>query len=129
MRNTVQALLWLIIVAGIILDPVSWNRTGSDGIVGAPSWQVAMSMISICLLLASAESMRRGRSAQAGLLLLTEAMVTLLAAELLVHRDGLYRFVRGIGGEESLSLYLPLIAARIVLLYAVLTRPTYDQSK
>lgn len=122
MRRTFQSILLTLIAAGVLLDPYTWRGTGSDAVSRAPWWQIALAILSLALLGLAALSVWNRQSTRLASAVLAEALLSLISSAALVERDGLNRFVHGFGAEQLLSLYLLLMACRLILLYSALPR-------
>lgn len=117
MAKAANIFLIAVIAAGVVVDPYSWNASASDAVVAPSVWQPIMAVLALMLLVGSAACVWRERGPIAARLVVLEALLSLMVAAALVRRDGVSRFVRGIGAEEYLSIFLVLVAMRVLLLY------------
>lgn len=116
MRRLVACLFLGLLAIAVFLDPYSLHANASDAVLHAPWWQTRLAVIDVVLLGAALWFVWHDRGATAFRLIGAEALFNLTIGVALVLRDGVGRFVMGFGGEEYLSIYLTLIALRIVLL-------------
>jgi hypothetical protein len=128
MGRVARLLLLFAIMVGIALDPYSWHRTASDATIGAPWWQITGAVLALILGACAAAFIWRDHRSRAAVLLLIETLLSLAWSALLVRRDGMSRFVRGFGAEEFLSVYLVLLACRVLLLYSLLAPDSAERS-
>ena len=111
----VSLLIGLLAIASI-LDPYALHTNASDAVLNAPWWQTGLAVIDVVLLGTALWLVWHGRGGATFKLIGAEALFNLTIGVAGVLRDGVGRFVSGFGGEEYLSVYLTLIALRIVLL-------------
>lgn len=116
MRRLMVSLLIGVLAAACILDPYALHANASDAVLHAPWWQTGLALLDVGLLGTALSLVWRGRDAAAFKLIGVEALFNLIVNLAWLLRDGVGRFVRGFGGEEYLSVYLILIALRVVLL-------------
>ena len=95
-----------VLAAALLIDPYTWRRTGGDLIVSAPLWQRVVAWASVVALGAAFVMTLRRKWKTAIDLALLAAVVNLGWNVVLVGRDGMARFVRGIGAEPYLFAYL-----------------------
>ena len=112
-------LLGALVAATVLLDPYTFHLNAGDVLFRAPTWQLSLGLVDALLVVSGVLAAWRGRRDTAFLLLAFEALFTLGLCAVLVHRDGLQRFVAGIGDQEYLSLYLAALALRVILLTLV----------
>src|SRR5258707_461931 len=102
MRSTI-AILGALVFASILLDPYSWHLNASDAVVPAPAWQLTLSLIDAGVLVVGVGLALRDRAEVGFTVLAVEYLFNLGLCALLVHRDGVARFLHGFGAEEYLS--------------------------
>ena len=112
-------LLGALLIGGVLRDPYTFHLNASDYVAPAPTWQVALGLLDVALLVLSIVTAWRGRLGSAFTLLVLEALFALTLAAALVARDGVARFVTGLGAEQYLTEYFALIGLRFVLLTLV----------
>jgi hypothetical protein len=117
-------LLGTLVVATVLLDPYTFHLNASDYLQPAPAWQLSLGLVDALLVVSGVLVAWRGRREIGFLVLSFEALFTLGLCAILVHRDGVERFVAGIGAQEYLSVYLAALALRILLLVVVHRMPT-----
>jgi len=104
-------------LAAVVLDPYTWHLTASDMVWPAPWWRTTLQLADGSLLVLAALLLWR-RPRRASAVASTELLFALALGVLFVQRDGVHRFSRGFGGEESLSYYLVALACRAALVGA-----------
>src|SRR5262245_52252824 len=98
-----------ILLAGVLTDPYTFARDGSDYIRTAPVWQLSFAIFDIGLLFAVAALSIRGKWRGAFALLLAETIYYVAGNAALYIRDGAERFVHGIGSESNLTEHVVVL--------------------
>jgi hypothetical protein len=119
MRRLIVVLLLGVLLAASILDPYAMHANASDAVLDAPWWQSGLALLDAGLLAIALWLVLRNHGASAIKLIGIEALFNLVLSVGWVLRDGVGRFLHGFGGKEYLSVYLTLVALRIVLLLIV----------
>lgn len=119
MKRAVLVVLSVLVLLSVATDPYTFRRTAGDYVEWAPWWQLSLGVLNLLLLCVLLVLVWRGRTWRASQVLAVETLYNLGVALALLHRDGLTRFIQGIGAEEYLSLYLLSIALRVILLVAL----------
>ena len=119
MKRAAGVGLSALLAIAVLLDPYTLRHDASDFVRPGPAWQIALGLTDVVLLagvgiLAFRQVWRRAFS-----LLTCEILFALLAAIVLVQRDGVARFIQGFGAEEYASFYLGSIALRVILLWTI----------
>jgi len=116
---TVRRFLVLVVVAillaGLLTDPYTFARDGSDAIRSAPLWQLGFAILDGTLLFAIVALAVRNKWRSTLVLLVIETTYYLAGNALLYLRDGAERFVHGLGAESNLGEHIIVVALRIVL--------------
>lgn len=120
MKRWVFAILSALILFSVAVDPYTLRRTAGDYVEWAPWWQVSLGIVNLLLLITLLVLVWRGDMRRASRLLTAETLYNIGVALALVHRDGIARFIHGIGAEQYLSFYLVAIGLRVILLFAVM---------
>lgn len=123
MTRSIAVGVALVLVAGVLLDPYTFRESASDEIVLAPWWQMALGLADAALLVLVAILLWRRRSS-AFWIIGAELLYALTLGAVFVARDGVSRFLAGIGAREYLTLYLGTLALRVVLLMLARTVAT-----
>lgn len=117
-RRSIYGAATIVVILSVLWDPYTFFRDASDLVIRAPLWQVAAGLIDLVFLSAVAWSFWRGMIQRAAQLLMFETIYSLALSIGFVMRDGLDRYIRGIGAQEFLSVYLLMIIIRVVLIYS-----------
>ena len=104
-----------ILLAGLLTDPYTFARDGSDAIRNAPLWQLSFAILDGALLFAIVALAVRNKWRSTLVLLVIETTYYLAGNALLYLRDGTERFVHGLGAESNLGEHIIVVALRIVL--------------
>ena len=105
-----------LLVGTVLADPYTFHATASDYVVPAAWWQTALALADVALLIAVGALLWRKRDQTAFWVTGAEVLYALTLGIAFVVRDGVNRFVEGIGAEQYLSLYFGFIMLRVVLL-------------
>lgn len=115
MADKALGLLAFFTAIAVAIDPYTWALNASDA-SGPPSWwQIALSATVIVITVTGSGQFLRGRLLFATVLVGGSTVLEICRSVMLIHRDGLSRFSHGFGGEEYLSIYLLVIAVRVVV--------------
>jgi len=123
MRRFIPAAAVGILLAGILSDPYTYARDGSDYIRSAPSWQLGFAILDIGLLFAIAALSIRRKARSALILLLVESVYYIAGNTILYVRDGSGRFTHGIGAESNLDEHVIVFVLRVILLVYLSIKP------
>lgn len=123
MRRIILTSLSVLVLFSVLLDPYTFRRTASDYVEWAPGWQMLLGITDLVLLVALVALVGHGSFLRASQLLMAETLYSLTVASVLLQRDGLARFVHGIGAEQYLTLYLAALGLRVVLIVAMMRTP------
>jgi hypothetical protein len=115
MRKFFPVVLTAILLAGVLTDPYTYARTGSDAILPAPLWQSAFAILDVGVLLALVVLAIRHRLRGAMVLAVCETIFYLVGNAALYLRDGRERFVHGFGAESNLTEHVTVLIVRLVL--------------
>ncbi len=116
MRRFVPVVAVAILLAGVLSDPYTYARDGSDYIREATIWQLSFAILDIGLLFAIAALSIRRKVRGAFLLLVLETLYYVAGNAVLILRDGPERFMHGLGAESNRNEHLVVLALRLVLL-------------
>ncbi len=131
MRRFVTLVVIGILLAGIMSDPYTYARDGSDAIRAAPVWQLGFAILDISVLLAIAALAIRSSIGRALVLAAIETVYYLVGNVVLYLRDGSARFLHGFGAESNLSehvIFLVLRFSLIVYLWVILSKGFVNES-
>jgi hypothetical protein len=120
-----------ILLAGILSDPYTYARDGSDAIRTAPVWQLGFAILDISMLLAIAALVIRSKTGRAFALTAVETVYYLAGNAVLYLRDGSARFVHGFGAESNLNEHVVVVVLRLsllVYLWVMLSRRLVNES-
>jgi hypothetical protein len=116
MRRALPIVGIALLLAGILSDPYTFARDGSDAIRAVPLWQLSFAILDIAILLAVVAVTVRAKLRVALLLLTAETLYYLAGNAVLYMRDGPERFIHGIGAESNLSDHVIVVLIRVLLL-------------
>jgi hypothetical protein len=119
MKRAAGVALSGLLVLAVLLDPYTLSHDASDFVRPGPAWQIALGLTDVVLLLGVGIFAFRQAWQRAFNVLTCEILLALLAAIVLVQRDGVARFIQGLGAEEYASFYLGSIALRVILLWTI----------
>jgi hypothetical protein len=119
--------LGALVAASILLDPYTFHLNAGDVLYPAPLWQLSFGLVDAVLVVSGVLAALRDRAQVAFLLLAFEGLFSIGLCAILVHRDGVERFVAGFGAQEYLSLYFAALALRIILLTLIHRMPTVSK--
>lgn len=105
-----------ILLLGIAADSYTLYADNAHAVRPAPWWQTAIALGSAATLIAYVALVWKRRYPRAVALLLAGGLIDVLSNVFFVARDGLDRFSSSFGDREFLSLYLGLLALRLVML-------------
>ena len=120
-----------ILLAGVLSDPYTYARDGSDAIRTAPVWQLGFAILDISMLLAIAALAIRSRTGRALVLAAIETVYHLAGNAVLYLRDGSVRFLHGFGAESNLSEHVIVVVLRfslLVYLWVILSKGSVNES-
>jgi hypothetical protein len=112
-------LIVVILGGGVLWDPYTFYADASDVLIRAPWWQLTLGLTNLALLAVVAWAFWTGSLRRAFVYLAVETLYHLSLGIALVVRDGIERFIVGIGATESVTVFLFLVLLRVVLLLAV----------
>jgi len=115
MRRFVPFLAIAILLAGILTDPYTYARDGSDLISPAPMWQLAFAILDIGVLFAIVALSIRNKLRNAMVVAVCETAYYLAGNAMLYLRDGPMRFVHGFGAESNLTEHAIVVVVRLLL--------------
>jgi hypothetical protein len=116
-----------ILLAGILSDPYTYARTGSDAVLPAPVWQLGFAILDVGALLAIVALSIRGRSRSALFLVVVETLYYLSGNAILYLRDGPSRFVHGFGAESNLGEHVIVVVLRLCLILFMIVEPASSE--
>ena len=125
MRRIIAIALVCLALSSVLLDPYTWSLNGADLVIRAPVWQTTLALVDASLLALAIGYLLRRQNVYASRVLTGEILYALAVAILLVNRDGVARFVHGLGADEFLSAYLLALSLRVAAL--VLMRASTDR--
>jgi hypothetical protein len=114
-----RLLIVVILGGGVLWDPYTFYADASDVLIRAPWWQLTLGLTNLALLAIVAWAFWTGSLRGAFVYLAVETLYHLSLGIALVVRDGIERFIVGIGATESVTVFLFLVLLRVVLLLAV----------
>jgi len=116
LRRFIPVVMVAVLLAGILVDPYTFARDGSDAIRQIPLWQLSFAILDIGFLLAFVALIIRDKSRGAFVLAIAETVYYLAGNVLLYLRDGADRFAHGLGAESNFGQHVTVVALRIVLI-------------
>ena len=116
LRRFIPVVMVAVLLAGILVDPYTSARDGSDAIRRIPLWQLSFALLDIGFLFAFVALIIRDKSRGAFVLAIAETVYYLAGNALLYLRDGPDRFAHGLGGESNLGQHVTVVALRIALI-------------
>lgn len=122
-RRVLTVSLVICVAVSVFFDPYTWYASGNDLRVPGPWWQSLLAAGDLLLLGSTVALLARGRVLGPIQLLAVETMYNTTMNALLVARDGIQRFVGGVGASQYLSTYLVTLGCRalaMVLLLSIL---------
>lgn len=119
MARVILLLLVLLVAAFMLVDPYTLHLNAKDVVLPAPLWQVSLGIADVGLLLFAAILVWKNQFLNASAAVAIETVFNLVLNVALVARDGLSRFIHGLGAQEYLSLYLSAIALRVLVFLAL----------
>jgi hypothetical protein len=123
LRRLVPVAIVGILLAGILSDPYTYSRDGSDAIRSAPTWQLGFAILDVGTLLAIAALCIRGKGRGALFLVAVETLYYLGGNTILYLRDGPSRFVHGFGAESNLGEHVIVVVLRLCLILFIVMNP------
>jgi hypothetical protein len=123
MRRFVPVAIVGILLAGILSDPYTYSRDGSDAIRSAPIWQLGFAILDVGALLAIVALSIRGKSRGALFLVVLETLYYFGGNTILYLRDGPSRFVHGLGAESNLGEHVIVVVLRLCLILFMVRMP------
>ena len=111
------AVLCIVIVI-VYHDPYTFYENASDLRRYGPWWQIGAGLLDLALLIIAAWHIVRGDLPATVAVLSLGAVYSLGLGVIYVERDGVSRFVGGVGGEQFLTVYLLAIGLRVFLVTA-----------
>ena len=123
MRRFVPVVVAAILLAGILSDPYTYARDGSDYVRTAPVWQLSFAILDIGVLLAIVAFSIRGKSRGAFWLLVVESAYYVAGNAVLYMRDGAERFSHGFGAQSNLAEHAIVLTLRLGLILYLSSKP------
>ncbi len=127
LRRLVPVAIVGILLAGLLTDPYTYARDGSDAIRSAPIWQLGFAILDVGALLAIVALSIRGRSRGALFLVVVETLYYLGGNAILYLRDGSSRFVHGFGAESNLGEHVIVVVLRLCLILFMVVKPASSE--
>ena len=128
-RRFLPVAIVAILLAGILSDPYTYARDGSDAIRSAPLWQLGFAILDIGALFAIVALSIRGRARGALFLVVLETLYYLGGNTILYLRDGPSRFVHGFGAESNLGEHVIVVVLRLCLILFLVVKPASGDSR
>jgi hypothetical protein len=130
MRTRIFAAIGLAFIAlSVYSDPYTHNLNGSDGFVAAPTWQTWVAGMDIALLAAAVALVLRTWIRAACIVLIGELLYALAYNALLVHRDGIDRFIWGFGAQRHVLDFIVVFGLRVLILVGLLQALRHRESR
>jgi len=108
-----------LVALSVLTDPYTFHLTGSDAFVAAPLWQSGLALLEIVLLLGGAALVLRDVGRPAFVVLLADVLCAVTLNAILTHRDGVSRFIWGIGAERHVRDVAVAFGLRVLVLMAL----------
>ena len=106
----------VLLFLAVLMDPYTLHLNASNYVGPAPRWQLALGVGDLLLVALTGILTLRRVDCPAFAVMSVELPFALLAALVLMLRDGVGRFVHGFGAEEYASFYLCTVLLRVALL-------------
>ncbi len=108
-----------LVALSVVTDPYTFHFTGSDAFVAAPVWQSGLALLDIALLVSGAVLLLRDVKRVAFFVLLADLICAVTLNGILIHRDGVSRFIWGIGAERHVRDVALAFGLRVLVLMAI----------
>jgi hypothetical protein len=127
LRRLVPVAIVGILLAGILSDPYTYARNGSDAVFPAPVWQLGFAILDVGALLAIVALSIRGKARGGLFLVVVETLYYLSGNAILYLRDGPSRFVHGFGAESNLGEHVIVVVLRLCLILFMIVKPASSE--
>jgi hypothetical protein len=122
--STMTRVLLLISIAfvalSVLADPYTFRLNGSDVLLTAPRWQSGAALVDVLLLIAGGVLVLKHETRTALAMLAAELIFALTLNAILIHRDGIDRFIWGFGAERHVLDIAVAFGLRLLVLIALL---------
>jgi len=127
LRRLVPVAIVGILLAGILSDPYTYARDGSDAIRSVPIWQLGFAILDVGTLLAIVALSIRGKARGALFLVVLETLYYVAGNAVLYLRDGPSRFVHGLGAESNLGEHVIVLVLGVYLILFLVVKPASSE--